>query len=282
MLQSRQKKILAASEQHKARQQQWLILKASLQELGQAAAHAAKSISSSKGTLESTHLELASQGHFTHAKQAEVPFEKVKTEIQEKLSVAAEKLVKSSLAQAEITKNVVGHIGQYHAQVKNIASTMGKVLTAKSVLTKAYHEDIASGEKSRLAALEVNVADLFGEDAALPRGDFSASEDHSQEQSNSESGVGGGRQNQTQSGRVPGASEDYQDEEAGEQSNLESGSDVNQTAHLETGPESQNLDSSSDDLAGASDVSQPAAVPKKVYADDSYGRTFERIDRHWG
>jgi len=59
----------AVSEQQKARQQQWSMLKASLQELGQAAAHAEKSISSSKSTQENTHLELASQGHFTHAKQ---------------------------------------------------------------------------------------------------------------------------------------------------------------------------------------------------------------------
>ena len=46
---------------------------------------------------------------------------------------------------------------------------------------------------------------------------------------------------------------------------------VNQTAHLETGRESQNLDSSSDDLAGASDVDWLLGYGSKV---ESSGEPF--------
>jgi len=103
------------------------------------------------------------------------PFEGIKKDIQEKLTQAAEKLVQSSVNQAELTKRVASNIAQYHNHVKNIGSTMGKVMKARSALTKAYHEDLKHGEESRVGALEVNLPEVLGEDYSLPQHDFSGS-----------------------------------------------------------------------------------------------------------
>lgn len=108
--------------------------------------------------------------------QREVPFERVSQDIKGSLSQAANKLVQSSLAQADITKAVANNMGQYNSHVKQIATTMGDVMKAKSLLTKAYHEDIARAEDDRVRPLQVDLRDVTGEDFHLsPGNDFAAS-----------------------------------------------------------------------------------------------------------
>jgi len=107
------------------------------------------------------------EGEGAERRHGYVPFQHVKEEIQGKLSQAADQLRESSLAQAEITRKVATHIGQYHTHVKHIASTMTEVMKAKAALSKAYHEDIKQGEESRIGALEVNMPEVMGEDFQL-------------------------------------------------------------------------------------------------------------------
>jgi hypothetical protein len=121
------------------------------------------------------------------------PFAGVGENVQQKLNQAAEGLVQSADAQAQLTNEVAGHLSDYQAQVKEIAGSVRKVMQAEKELGNAYRQDIRANEGDRVKPLDLDGMSMAqivqdqGNDLNLDRMDFHAGNSSDSESADQES-----------------------------------------------------------------------------------------------